>query len=144
MRKLFFILSVILLASCSSESETPAAKLNNTDISIEKIVLNNQSYDVDAKNFMISGAPLMLDPLSSITPKEAKMTYVWNKTTEVLTSVSAECKNPTANVNVKMESTSREASDLWNKFTVTVVTTTPEAQVVYTIYAPKVTFPEKK
>ena len=121
-----------------------STQLSNSDISIEKVVLNNQTYDVDAKNFMISGAPLMLDPLSSITPKEAKMTYVWNKTTELLSSVSAECKNPTANVNVKMESTSREASDLWNKFTVTVVTAKPEAQVVYTIYAPKVTFPEKK
>ena len=57
MRKLFFILSVILLASCSSDSENPAM-LSNSDISIEKIVLNNQTYTVGAKSFMISGTPL--------------------------------------------------------------------------------------
>ena len=59
MRKLFFILSVILLASCSSDSENPAM-LSNSDISIEKIVLNNQTYAVDAKSFMISEAPLTI------------------------------------------------------------------------------------
>ena len=144
MRKLFFILSVILLASCSSDSETPAAMLSNSDISIEKVVLNNQTYAVDAKNFMVSGAPLIISSSPFSTSKKVEITYVWSNTSELLSSVSAECKNPTANVNVKMESTSREASDLWNKFTVTVVTAKPEAQVVYTIYAPKITFPEKK
>ena len=139
MRKLFFILSVILLASCSSDSENPAM-LSNSDISIEKIVLNNQTYTVGAKNFMVSDeAPLSVTGTFS-SSKKVEVDYSWAKTTEVLSSVAVECKNPTATVDVKMKS----ASDLWNKFTVTVVTAKPEAQVVYTIYAPKVTFPEKK
>ena len=138
MRKLFFILSVILLASCSSDSENPAM-LSNSDISIEKIVLNNQTYAVDAKNFMISGAPLTVTGTLS-SSKRVEVEYLWNKTAEILSSVAVECKNPTATVNVKKES----ASELFNKFTVTVITTTPEAQVVYTIAALKTAAPEQK
>lgn len=138
MRKLFFILSVILLASCSSDSENPAM-LSNSDISIEKIVLNNQTYAVDAKNFMISGAPLTVTGTLS-SSKRVEVEYLWNKTAEILSSVAVECKNPTATVNVKKES----ASELFNKFTVTVSTTTPEAQVVYTIAALKTAAPEQK
>ncbi len=138
MRKLFFILSVILLASCSSDSENPAM-LSNSDISIEKIVLNNQTYAVDAKNFMISGAPLTVTGTLS-SSKRVEVEYLWNKTAEILSSVTVECKNPTATVNVKKES----ASELFNKFTVTVITTTPEAQVVYTIAALKTAAPEQK
>lgn len=139
MRKLFFILSVILLASCSSDSENPAM-LSNSDISIEKIVLNNQTYTVGAKNFMVSDeAPLSVTGTFS-SSKKVEVDYSWAKTTEVLSSVAVECKNPTATVNVKKES----ASELFNKFTVTVITTTPEAQVVYTIAALKTAAPEKK
>ena len=138
MRKLFFILSVILLASCSSDSENPAM-LSNSDISIEKIVLNNQTYAVDAKNFMISGAPLTVTGTLS-SSKRVEVEYLWNKTAEILSSVAVECKNPTATVNVKKES----ASELFNKFTVTVITTTPDAQVVYTIAALKTAAPEQK
>lgn len=138
MRKLFFILSVILLASCSSDSENPAM-LSNSDISIEKIVLNNQTYAVDAKNFMISGAPLTVTGTLS-SSKRVEVEYLWNKTAEILSSVAVECKNPTATVDVKMKS----ASELFNEFTVTVSTTTPEAQVVYTIAALKTAAPEQK
>lgn len=138
MRKLFFILSVILLASCSSDSENPAM-LSNSDISIEKIVLNNQTYAVDAKSFMISGAPLTVTGTFS-SSKKVEVDYSWAKTTEVLSSVAVECKNPTATVDVKMKS----ASELFNEFTVTVSTTTPEAQVVYTIAALKTAAPEQK
>ncbi|GAK37281.1 hypothetical protein [Bacteroides graminisolvens] len=138
MRKLFFILSVILLASCSSDSENPAM-LSNSDISIEKIVLNNQTYTVGAKSFMISGAPLTVTGTLS-SSKRVEVEYLWNKTAEILSSVVVECKNPTATVNVKKES----ASELFNKFTVTVITTTPEAQVVYTIAALKTAAPEQK
>ena len=138
MRKLFFIISVILLASCSSDSENPAM-LSNSDISIEKIVLNNQTYAVDAKNFMISGAPLTVTGTLS-SSKRVEVEYLWNKTAEILSSVAVECKNPTATVDVKMKS----ASELFNEFTVTVSTTTPEAQVVYTIAALKTAAPEQK
>ena len=138
MRKLFFILSVILLASCSSDSENPAM-LSNSDISIEKIVLNNQTYTVGAKSFMISGTPLTVTGTLS-SSKRVEVEYLWNKTAEILSSVAVECKNPTATVNVKKES----ASELFNKFTVTVSTTTPEAQVVYTIAALKTAAPEQK
>ncbi len=68
------------------------------------------------------------------------MEYLWNKTAEILSSVAVECKNPTATVDVKMKS----ASELFNEFTVTVSTTTPEAQVVYTIAALKTAAPEQK
>ena len=69
MRKLFFILSVILLASCSSDSENPAM-LSNSDISIERIVLNNQTYTVGAKNFMVSDeAPLSVTGTFSSSKK---------------------------------------------------------------------------
>ena len=113
--------------------------LSNSDISIEKIVLNNQTYAVDAKSFMISGAPLSVTGTFS-SSKKVEVDYSWAKTTEVLSSVAVECKNPTATVNVKKES----ASELFNKFTVTVSTTTPEAQVVYTIAALKTAAPEQK
>jgi len=43
-------------------------------------------------------------------------------------------------VNVKKEI----VSGFFNKFTVTVITTTPEAQVVYTIAALKTVAPEQK
>jgi len=100
MKTLLFVISVILFVSCENTEESPA-KLDNTQVGIEKITLNGEDYVPNSDNFLISTDNLKLTN-ASVFWKSAASEYNWISTEE-LSSVSATCGNSTAHVDVKEE-----------------------------------------
>ena len=81
-----------------------------------------------------AGCPLTMTGSLSASG-HVELEYVWNKKDEVLSSVFASSGNPAAHIEVRQEN----VNDLWEKFTLTIVTADPAAEIIYIISVMKVT-----
>ena len=124
--------SVIFLSSCQNDGDTAVSRPDNNDIRIETISLNGIDYAVGSDFMPIKGCPLTMHGSLSAAG-HVELEYLWNKKDEVLSSVSASSANSTARIEVRQES----VNDMWKKFTLTIVTADPAAEIIYIISAIK-------
>ena len=128
MKKLLLLLPLFLFISCQSDDDSNAM-LDNTLVGSEKITLNGKDYALSTKSFMPDkeNCPLIVTGTFG-SSNRVELEYMWSITDENLSSVEITCKNPTAHIEIKDEV--NQASKIYH---ITVTTTEPRAEVVYTI-----------
>lgn len=128
MKKLLLLLPFLFFISCQSDDDSNTM-LDNTLVGIEKITLNGKDYTLSTNSFMLDkeDCPLIVTGLLASSSR-VELEYVWNVEGEDLSSVDIACKNPTAQVEIK-----NEINQAWKIYHITIITTEPQAEVVYTI-----------
>lgn len=129
---MFLIVSVFLFSSCQNDPDIADSRPDNNDIGIERITLNGSDYAIGSDFMPAGGSPLTIIGSLSASGR-IEVEFVWNRTDEVLSSVSAACGNPAARIDVQQES----VNELWRKYTLTISTDVPKADVIYRISALK-------
>ena len=131
-KAMFLFVSFVFLSSCQNDGDTAASWPDNRDIRIETISLNGTDYAVGSDFMPIKDCPLTMTGSLSAAGR-VELDFIWDRTDEVLSAVSAVSGNPSARIEVQQEN----VNDLWEKFTLTIVTADPAAEIIYIISAIK-------
>jgi len=126
---LLIIMSLFILSSCQKDEEEHFS-LDNSVFGIEQIAINNSTYSLKPNSFLIektSNSPLVLVG-TSYSSHSLELDYAWMSQTEELTSANiTSTKGVVSVIHTEAETTS--------SIILTVRTTSPEAQITYTISA---------
>ena len=128
-KMLLIMMSLFILSSCQKDEEESFI-LDNSIFGIEQITINNNTYTLKQNSFLIdkdSHSPLMLIGSSS-SSHSLGLDYAWMSQTEELTSANITSTKGTVSVTHTETATT-------STITLTVYTTSPKAQITYTISA---------
>ena len=132
MKKILLILmSLFILTSCQNDrEEEKITPLDNSVFGIEQITINDSTYSLKPNSLLIdkgSNSPLVLIG-SSYSSNSVGLDYAWMSQTEALTSANITSTKGTVSVV-------QTGTDTTKMIILTVKTTSPKAQMTYTISA---------
>ena len=132
MKKILLILmSLFILTSCQNDKEEEKiTPLDNSVFGIEQITINDSTYSLKPNSLLIdkgSNSPLVLIG-SSYSSNSVGFDYAWMSQTEALTSANITSTKGTVSVV-------QTGTDTTKMIILTVKTTSPKAQMTYTISA---------
>ena len=132
MKKILLILmSLFILTSCQNDKEEEKiTSLDNSVFGIEQITINDSTYSLKPNSLLIdkgSNSPLVLIG-SSYSSNSVGFDYAWMSQTEALTSANITSTKGTVSVI-------QTGTDTTKTIILTVKTTSPKAQMTYTISA---------
>ena len=132
MKKILLILmSLFILTSCQNDKEEEKiTSLDNSVFGIEQITINDSTYSLKPNSLLIdkgSNSPLVLIG-SSYSSNSVGFDYAWMSQTEALTSANITSTKGTVSVV-------QTGTDTTKMIILTVKTTSPKAQMTYTISA---------
>ena len=132
MKKILLILmSLFILTSCQNDKEEEKiTSLDNSVFGIEQITINDSTYSLKPNSLLIdkgSNSPLVLIG-SSYSSNSVGLDYAWMSQTEALTSANITSTKGTVSVV-------QTGTDTTKTIILTVKTTSPKAQMTYTISA---------
>ncbi len=132
MKKILLILmSLFILTSCQNDKEEEKiTSLDNSVFGIEQITINDSTYSLKPNSLLIdkgSNSPLVLIG-SSYSSNSVGLDYAWMSLTEKLTLANITSTKGTVSVV-------QTGTDTTKMIILTVKTTSPKAQMTYTISA---------
>ena len=132
MKKILLILmSLFILTSCQNDKEEEKiTPLDNSVFGIEQITINDSTYSLKPNSLLIdkgTNSPLVLIG-SSYSSNSVGLDYVWMSLTEKLTLANITSTKGTVSVV-------QTGTDTTKMIILTVKTTSPKAQMTYTISA---------
>lgn len=132
MKKILLILmSLFILTSCQNDKEEEKiTPLDNSVFGIEQITINDSTYSLKPNSLLIdkgSNSPLVLIG-SSYSSNSVGLDYAWMSLTEKLTLANITSTKGTVSVV-------QTGTDTTKMIILTVKTTSPKAQMTYTISA---------
>lgn len=132
MKKILLILmSLFILTSCQNDKEEEKiTSLDNSVFGIEQITINDSTYSLKPNSLLIdkgSNSPLVLIG-SSYSSNSVGLDYAWMSLTEKLTLANITSTKGTVSVV-------QTGTDTTKTIILTVKTTSPKAQMTYTISA---------
>ena len=132
MKKILLILmSLFILTSCQNDKEEEKiTSLDNSVFGIEQITINDSTYSLKPNSLLIdkgSNSPLVLIG-SSYSSNSVGLDYAWMSLTEKLTLANITSTKGTVSVV-------QTGTDTTKMIILTVNTTSPKAQMTYTISA---------
>ena len=132
MKKILLILmSLFILTSCQNDKEEEKiTSLDNSVFGIEQITINDSTYSLKPNSLLIdkgSNSPLVLIG-SSYSSNSVGLDYAWMSLTEKLTLANIASTKGTVSVV-------QTGTDTTKMIILTVKTTSPKAQMTYTISA---------
>ena len=132
MKKILLILmSLFILTSCQNDKEEEKiTSLDNSVFGIEQITINDSTYSLKPNSLLIdkgSNSPLVLIG-SSYSSNSVGLDYAWMSQTEKLTLANITSTKGTVSVV-------QTGTDTTKTIILTVKTTSPKAQMTYTISA---------